>query len=221
MRFALLALVIVAAASAQSPPQSTLPVKLAPQATLPVGPRQWLSPLDYPEGMVPYKPEQWTQEIAVTNNRDRIDHVPIARLKSKWHQSGGMEGIEGAKSDKYKLLPKPPREWIGDIQVLNSLGYMQPNRGMKRLYADGSRFDDVLSVGGVVFEHRVRRKVAGEWKSEVVYEDEKARPKGYAGLNQSCASCHNEAGTGSYSSGLVPGGDTVLSDSLPWRLLGW
>ena len=129
-----------------------------------------------------------------------------------------MHGIKGAVSEKFRTLPAEPKNWVGVIQVKNSFGYMQPNRGMKREYPDGSRFDDVLSYQGVVFEHRMREKKEGKWKSRVAYSNEKARPPGYTGLTATCASCHSEAGTGKYGVGLVPGGDTVISDPLPWTL---
>ena len=162
-----------------------------------------------------YKRAAMTQEIAVTNDRDRI--TPVHRLEvenKKWLVSGGMLGIEGWRSDLYKNDAKP-NEWIGDIQVLNSLGYMQPNRGWKREYPDGAKFLDVLSSKGKVFEVRQREKTEGKWHSSVIFDDEKARPLGYTGLTSSCISCHNAkdgAGTGGYAAGLVPGGDTILSD---------
>jgi cytochrome c len=70
-----------------------------------------------------------------------------------------------------------------------------------------------------MFEHRVRSKDSGRWYSRIEYVDEAARPDGYTGLKVSCASCHSEAGTGKYNDGLVPGGDTVLSDPLDWSLV--
>jgi hypothetical protein len=164
---------------------------------------------------------KWTQEIAVTNSRDRITQVPITGLAAKWHVSGGMVGVKGWTSDKYKYLPATVTHWVGNISVLNSLGYYQQNRGVRRSYPDGTEFHDVLrNADGVVFEHRTRKKMNGVWDSQVVYRDVAARPAGYFGLKQSCASCHNEAGTGGYAVGLVPGGDTVLSDPLDWSVAG-
>lgn len=185
----------------------------------PFGPT-WPSPMEYPKGAVKYKSDGWTQTIYIlTDNagrRDRIDYAPISGLAIKWHQSGGMDGIKGFHSDKYRLLPSPAVYRIDDIQVLNSFGYYQANRGIVRSYPSGTRFDDVLSYKGKVFEHRMREKVDGVWKSRTLFKDEKARPPGYTGLTVSCASCHDEAGTGGYAVGLVPGGDTVLSDPLDW-----
>jgi hypothetical protein len=123
-----------------------------------------------------------------------------------------MEGIKGWKSDLYRYVPYEPDHWIGDISVLNSFNNFQKNRGHLRSYPDGTEFHDVLSKDDVVFEHRIREKVNGKWESYVAYKNVDARPEGYTGLTQSCASCHEKAGTGGYAVGLVPGGDTVLSD---------
>lgn len=181
--------------------------------------RKWDSPVPYPEGMQSYTATKYTQSIYVLNDRDTIDRVPIKKLEPKWHQSGGMANISGWKSQKYRLIPESVRDYIGTIEVKNSFGHYQPNRGLKRSYPDGTRFDDVLTNDqGAVFEHRTRRKSDGKWESEVAYRNVKARPDDYDGLKQSCASCHNEAGSGGYAVGLVPGGDTVLSDPLDWSL---
>ena len=192
-------------------PQSTLP--RLPQSTMTYSPA-------LPKGAVEYQSDGHTQEIAVTNGYDRITPVPIANLEAKWHGSGGLVGIKGWQSRKYRLIPGPVKTWVGEIQVLNSLGYYQANRGLKREYPDGTEFHDVLrNELGEVFEHRVRKKHDGQWESAVEYTNEAARPKGYTGLKVSCNSCHSEAGSGKYAAGLVPGGDTVLSDPLDWKLL--
>lgn len=207
-------------------PQSTLAKRL-PQSVLAEvadaasAPRKYVPEL--PAGAVEYRSDGWTQEIAVTNGFDRITPVPISHLEAKWHGSGGLVGLRGWKSKKYRVIPegKKVATWIDNIQVLNSSGYYQPNRGIKRAYPDGTEFHDILTNDtGEIFEHRVRKKENGQWESSVEYSDEKARPPGYRGLKVSCNSCHNEAGTGGYATGLVPGGDTVLSDPLDWGLIG-
>lgn len=171
---------------------------------------------------VRYQPTSWTQEIAVTDGRDRITPVPISRLEGKWQASGGLLGIKGWVSEKFKYVPSGGYHWVGDIAVLNGFNSYQNNRGIKRSYPDGTVFHDVLrNDAGVVFEHRVRSKAGGMWRSEVVHRDAAARPAGYTGLKVSCASCHSMAGTGTYASGLVPGGDTILSAPLDWSVAGF
>ena len=174
---------------------------------------------ELPAGSVAFVSAKWTQEIAVTNSRDRISPVPVSRLESKWHGSGGLVGIKGWRSEKWKYLPTEPSHWVGDIAVRNSFNSYQNNRGIKRSYPNGTEFHDVLrNDAGLVFEHRVRTKDSGRWSSQIVYRDVSSRPYGYVGLKQSCASCHDEAGTGGYAVGLVPGGDTVISDPLDWNV---
>lgn len=208
-------LILTSSAVIADIPQQAPPVAdLLPQA-----PPTRLFPPDLPDGSEKYEPTRWTQSIYVLSGHDTIDRVPTNRLDSKWHQSGGMAGINGVTSEKYRLLPEAPREWIGTIQVWNGSNY-QPNRGLLRTYADGTRFDDVLSYRGQVFEHRTREKRGGRWSAKVIYSDHDARPPGYNGLQQTCASCHDEAGSGGYATGLVPGSDETISDPLPWHLVG-
>lgn len=188
----------------------------------------WPESMSFPEDMTSYKPATMTQKIYTVQGdpRDHIDPVPRSALDNKdWMQSGGMRGVKDFRSDLYRYFPKEPETWIGDIAVKNggrvtvSDGYRtwdggeatQNNRGYQVLYADGTRFMDVLSTKGTVFEIRQREKVDGKWNSSVLYEDVPARPVGYTGLKVSCASCHKQAGTGGYAVGLVPGGDGVLS----------
>lgn len=179
----------------------------------------WLSPEPMPKGMVRFVPSTTTQRIDITDGRYTIDEVPITSLEEKWQVSGGMVGIEGWHSDKYKLIPGEVKTWVGDIPVWVGTNF-QTLRGIKRLYPEGTRFDDVLSNDkGDVFAHRVRRKVNGKWKSEVLYVNDEARPQGFTKLGQSCSSCHEKAGTGNYGEGLIPGGDTILSDPLDWEVV--
>jgi hypothetical protein len=183
-------------------------------------PPRWPSPLPMPDGARPLRRAVWTQSIfSVLGEGAAIKRVPVASLERKWQVSGGMEGIRGVTSHKYATLPRPPRTWAGPIAVHNGRN-LQDNIGLKRSYPAGSRFDDILTYRGRVFEHRARTKDADGWRSRVLWSDRSARPPGYAGLSVTCASCHDEAGTGKYDAGLVPGGDTVLSDPLDWSKAG-
>lgn len=180
-----------------------------------------------PDGAKRYKRAAYTQEIAVTDDRDRITPVHRLDLDNKdWMQSGGMLGILNFRSDLYRNRLADGdnvRSWKGDIMVANGLKHVdfsgklvdtfQPNRGWITEFPDGALFLDVLSntKSGRVFEIRQRLKVSGKWESGVVYDDEKERPDGYYGITASCSSCHAKAGTGSYAKGLVPGADETLS----------
>lgn len=167
---------------------------------------------DVPEYMTRYTPAKYTQEIAVTNGRDRISPVPRTRLEAKWHVPGGLAGINGWVSELWSWAPR--RTWVGNIPVLNSYGHFQQNRGWKVSYEPGTEFLDVLKnkASGEVFEVRKAMKTDKGWQRFVTYRRAEHRPAGYhgpKGLN--CKSCHDEAGSGGYATGLVPGGDTVLS----------
>ncbi len=184
-------------------------------------PQVWPEGIPFIKGLVQYKPAQWTQEIAVTDGRDRISKVHRSLIEDQhlWGQPGGMFGIRGWKSDLYKYVPEGGSLWIGNIGVKNSFGYYQPNRGHKRSYPDGTIFVDVLSNAktGKVFEKRIREKQSGLWQSYISFKKPEERPIGYHGLKQSCVSCHKDAGSGKYGVGLVPGGDQTLSDPLPFE----
>lgn len=204
------------------PPQAP-PVEMPPQAPR-MAAECWLSPMPYPDGAEWFPGTKTTQSVFVTQDGEgtrwnHIERVSTASLDPKWRMSGGMIGIQGWRSDKFRLIPGgAPKTWTDYIQVWNGNNF-QSNKAIVRSYPDGTRFDDILSVAGRVFEHRVRTKDAGRWRAEVIYEDRTARPAGYTGLRASCASCHSQApGSGNYGVGLIPGGDTVFSDTLDWSV---
>jgi hypothetical protein len=185
-------------------------------------------PADYtpelPKGAVRYESETHTQKVFVLSERDVIQRVRIRDLLDRrWHQPGGLEGVTGWTSERYRTLPDGVgvRVWVGDLVVKNGLGYRQPNKAILRIYPEGTRFDEILrnSETKKIFEHRSRILKSSGWESRVEYAGSAARPRGYSGLKVSCASCHREAGTGGYAEGLVPGGDTVLGDPMPWQLI--
>lgn len=197
-------------------PSGPFSVSVAPSPTADAdqtaaGPWRW-SDADVPEYMERYTPAKYTQEIAVTNGRDRITPVHRSRLKEKWRVPGGLAGIDGWASELWQWAPR--NLWVGNIPVLNSYGHVQNNRGWKVSYEPGTEFLDVLrnTQSGEVFEVRKAMKTEKGWQRFVTYRNAAERPRGYhgpKGLN--CHSCHDEAGSGGYATGLVPGGDTVLS----------
>jgi len=181
-----------------------------------------------PAGATQYTSTTITQSIFVLDERDTIRPVSIMELPDlRWHQPGGLENVKRDEytAVKYRFVPQAARQTfrqrIANIGVRNSFGHVQQNRGIVRDYPIGTRFDELLvnTKSSEVFEHRIREKLTTGWTSYVEHEDIEARPTGYTGLKVSCASCHNEAGSGGYAVGLVPGGDTVLSDPLDWSLV--
>lgn len=181
---------------------------------MPAGP--WAPNVEWFVGLEKYAPAKNTQSLSRIGSfsyRDsRIAVASRTQLKAKWQVPGGMEGITGWRSDLYRFVPSR-KQWVGMIAVFNGSND-QFEQGHKREYADGTQFHDVLSHRGRVFEHRIAEKRDGRWERFVAFKDASARPVGYHGLQQSCASCHSEAGTGGYGTGLVPGGDSVISDPL-------
>lgn len=188
-----------------------------------------LRPPGLPTSSVLYEPSKVTQYVDRNTPVDKLGRplgptlrrtlqVPIKNLPDRdWHQSGGMRGVRGFLSLKYRS----DTVWHGyaKIPTLNASGHIQRENGIAREFVDGSRFDDVLWFNGRVFEWRTLTKEKGEWLGEVTFKDEKARPPGYTGLKQTCASCHTKAGTGGYAAGLVPGGDGIFSAPLDWSVV--
>lgn len=183
-------------------------------------PAPHFSPVSLPEGSEPMDGTEWTQSLFSLNGFRQVSKTPRAALDPKWRFPGGLAGVRGWTSQKFRHVPSPPAQWLGAVRVTNPLGVPQTEFGLVRSYPDGTRFDDILSSPSGVFEHRVRRKEGGSWQSFVAFRDESKAPPGYKKLAESCSSCHDQAGTGSYGQGLVPGGDTVISDELPWHLVG-
>jgi hypothetical protein len=180
------------------------------------------TPALVPPGAVEYRAATHTQSIATTDGVPRVNAVHITWTDKDWHQSGGMLGLKGFVSRKFKLVPAPGvSHTLARMPVKNSFGNYQHEWGIDRAYPDGTRFDDVLynAATGVIFEHRVREKLAGKWGSRVVHKDPDARPVGYTGLKKACSECHSACGTGDYGVALVPGGDTVFSDPLDWSVV--
>lgn len=171
-----------------------------------------------PDDATEYKSAVYTQSISTLNDRPSLQLVRIKNLdrEQRWTRSGGIPATTRFSSRKYRSGGKP-QYWMQKMPVLNSFNNYQYEWGLFREYPNGARFDDVLyNEAGGVFEHRIREKVDGKWTSRVEYKEVSARPKGYAGLTETCASCHNQTGTGGYGTGLVPGGDTVISDPMDW-----
>lgn len=173
----------------------------------------WPDGLDFPEGMKRYKRAAYTQSIFQDQFGSQIS--PIHRLdlpNRDWHQSGGMLGIKNFRSDLYRnAVAVKAQAWTDGIPVKNRFNNFQTELGWKVQYGDGSKFMDVLSYEGRPFEVRVREKKDGKWQSSTPFQNELARPPGYKGLEIRCSVCHDQAGTGGYAAGLVPGGDGVLS----------
>lgn len=179
---------------------------------------------DLPKDSKAYTPTEVTQYLDENSFNggpfvSRTLPVKIAAMKNTdWHQSGGMHGIKGVTSVKYKNKEGASR--YAAVPVKNEFGAFQQAMGIVRTYPDGTRFDDVLYYKGKVFEHRVRRKEGGEWSNSTAYKEPANYPPGYTGLKRTCASCHNQAGTGGYGAdGLTPGGDSVFSDALDWSVV--
>lgn len=153
-----------------------------------------------------------TQRSHIVDGRQMISWVDSS---PEWTKPGGLQGFFGVTTKVFRSVPGTVRYFIRKRQITNSAGMLQDGYGIERSYPDGTRFDEVLSTEKGIFEHRVREKISGKWKSRVAFKDADARPEAYTGLTVSCSSCHDRAGENiNYYAGFVPGGDTVFSDPM-------
>ena len=176
---------------------------------------RWPKALPFPTEAVRYKPARFTQSIYTLNNSQAIDKIDRRQLKQEWQVPGAMEGVHGWQSDLYRFVPGGVKTWQERMPVKNSFGHYQYELGWTRRYPDGTFFVDALSnANGQPFEVRMREKIDGRWHSYIAWRNREARPEWYHGLMQTCQHCHSQAGSGEYGVGLVPGGDSVLSDPI-------
>jgi len=176
--------------------------------------------------MKPFRRAKFTQAIYRLGGFDRkfarTDKVDRSKMEEKWNVPGGLVGVNGWRSELYRSVPSVEVK-KGFISVLNGFtardldgsiyAVRQDEEGWKRSYADGTMFADVLSTDKGIFEIRLAEKRDGKWERYVAWSDADAAPQGYVRPSRAeCAVCHSQAGTGSYGVGLIPGGDTVLSE---------
>ena len=187
-------------------------------ASLSLPDREQVIRSEIPADAVRYESAKNTQSIFRLDERRVIRAVPRTELEEKWQVPGGLVGVKGWRSDLYFRAVAGGEQYKAFIPVQNGLGYFQNEVGYVRRYDDGTEFYDVLSntKSGKVFEVRLREKVQGVWAFRVPYRNEDVRPAGYKGVTR-CNSCHSQAGTGSYGTGLMPGGDGTISQPL-WDL---
>lgn len=178
----------------------------------------WGPGVPFPAGMERYERDGFTQLLHVGRDSEPLaSKVSGERLPEQFRVSGGMEGLTGWRSTKYRLFPAPPMDGVARIALAG--GVKLP--GLVRTYPDGSQFHDVLTnADGKVFEHRRRVLEGDRWTNAVLFRDSDAAPEGYHELGlKACAACHRNPGSGEVGKPLIAGGSQVFSDGLAWNLL--
>ncbi len=99
-----------------------------------------------PDGAKEFKGDGWTQSIAAFTEsfggKPILDPFPIVNLPDKrWHQPGGMEGVNGWKAEKFRFIPEGAtvKTLVGPTTVENSAQkytehYNPANRRVERVY---------------------------------------------------------------------------------------
>jgi len=184
--------------------------------------RMWPKTVDW-SGFRFYRPTQYSQRIAVTNNsptnawyhvtRDDVwSNAPTSfnpnRVDERWRAPGGLANVKGWESFTAAYLPAEPRTWVQALPIAN--GGMIPG-GKRWAFADGTVFADLLTKDGQAFELRLREKDAGKWNSFVAYRNRANAPAGYHGVGRKCAECHDKAGDSEQYGITTRGSDTVFS----------
>ena len=158
-----------------------------------------------PSEFVPYTRTNYSQSLAVVNNREdnrlfklvQDDtginfHRENPNRLEPWAVPGGLHGLSGWRSRLFVALPPGGiiKVWRERVPVVNS----HPLPKVRWSFPDGTRFADVLeNQDGQPFEVRIREKSNGEWHSKVMLLGE-AAPSGYTGTDRRCVECHKHAG---------------------------
>ncbi len=139
--------------------------------------------------LAPLYQNMWT----MNGGRSRFN-VPTSIVglePSELSVSGGMVGVHGFRSVKRLAIPKGRRilVWKEDTDV--RAFSLVPRWRWK--FPEGTVAADVLfNRRGRIFTIRTQTKSDDEWMTKVLFNDEKEYPEGYAGLQQSCTSCHSK-----------------------------
>lgn len=172
-------------------------------------------------GLEPYRSARFTQVSGNRSGRGSNSLAPRQTLGQKWMVPGGLEGIRGWTNQLYRGPKNPVTSWFGRANPTDTFittdGSLWGSEFIhQRQYEDGAKFADVLRTDRGVFEVRVAERSGGEWGRSIPYRDQSAEPAGYVRVSlQKCASCHDQAGAGSYGAARIPGGGGVLSDPFP------
>ena len=172
------------------------------------------------EGFRFYKRTNYSQRVAVTNNRPTIamyrhdqddywTNSPPAFNPNRdfpWAMSGGMDKFEGWKSHPAIFFP-----WGGKLEMTKE-GFSGGRVKHVWTYPVGTKFADMLVHDGSCFELRVREKKEDGWHAMTVFRGNR-KPEGYTGPGKKCASCHDRAGEAIQYGITVRGSDTVFSFS--------
>lgn len=176
----------------------------------------------YLDGAKRYRRTEYTQRIAVTDNREtntpyhfakddawaNAPTSPNPNARKPYGAPGGTDDLD-CYSDLYVRLPegKSITVWTERVQIKD--GGLLPKR--RWAFPLGTRFVDVLSTARGVFEVRTREKARDGWASAVIHRDRDKAPGGYQGAGKACSECHSKAG-GSEQYGItVRGDDEVFS----------
>lgn len=136
------------------------------------------------------------QNMYTMSSRPYVDydsiHDPAAPEHHPFIVSGGMQGLKGWRSDKALMIPdgKKVEVW----RQYEEVRAFAPTIRYRWKFPAGTVAYDVLSTDKGVFEVRTQTRADDGWETKVTFKDEDARPDGYAGLQQSCASCHSHTG---------------------------
>ena len=174
-------------------------------------------------GMTKYRQTRYSQNVFTMSNRATIrpQRTDTDDVGSNYHRvnpnrlfpyagPAGMDGLSGWMSETYYQFPAGTKvkTWTARAPIFQ--GGMLPKRQWR--YPEGSRFVEVLSHGGEVFEVRQRVKTATGWTSSVPYRHATAYPNGYTGkLAKSCTECHSKAGASEQYGIAIRGDDGVFS----------
>jgi hypothetical protein len=151
-----------------------------------------------PKGVRFYKLRPLYQNMYTMNNGNSrfADPTTIHDAAGPEHHpfivSGGMQGLHGWTSAKGLLIPEGAK--VSVWKELTDVRAFSLVPRWRWRFPVGTVAVDALSTDKGVFEVRMQTREEDGWSTKVSFRDEAARPVGYSGLQQSCASCHSHTG---------------------------
>lgn len=182
--------------------------------------RFWPKSVEVPPTLRFYKKSMHGQQVIAGRNThyvhinvDGAANVPPYSASNPnrvfpWRVSGGFHDALDWQSKVAIALPdgESIKGWWEELREPAGIAYLA-----RWEYPEGTKFFDLLTANGKVFELRSRVKSEGEWFNDVLFKSDDL-PKGYFGTDRKCHECHNRAGTKQGSSSLrIRGGDENFS----------
>lgn len=154
----------------------------------------WPVGLAFPKDLKFYSLPRRYQRLYTMSSRPYNDIVPLEDGSLQFVHSGGLAGVDQSEWISRKGLAIPEGSRISVWQEYTDVrAFALTPRWRWQFPAGTVAVDALFNADGKAFEIRTQTKKGDGWMTKVIHKDEDAAPRGYTGLKQSCASCHDYA----------------------------